>query len=169
MNENAEKLLERAKRRGRRVIFPNREMVEQGFAALQDMGVEPGQIHSFSSDTGIPVGDIACFFAPVPAAFAPHSEEPEEASSSDCLKGIEAKIDDIHRLLLDQHSAGLHKEWYSVTEAANLTGFKPYTIRQCCNLGRMQDTWTTKDVRTGKWRISVEAVRWIQNHGLPPA
>jgi hypothetical protein len=55
-----------------------------------------------------------------------------------------------------------------VTEAAKLTKHQPYTIRQACNLGRIQDDWRKKDLRTGKWRIHRDGITWIQNHGLPP-
>ena len=74
----------------------------------------------------------------------------------------------IRELLEEKQASDLTKEWYTVDEAAKLTKLRPYTIRQACNLGRIQDDWRKKDSRTGKWRIHRDAITWIRNHGLPP-
>jgi excisionase family DNA binding protein len=65
--------------------------------------------------------------------------------------------------LLDRETM---KEWYTVKEAAELTGFKEYTLRQCCNLGRIREEWRQKD-RGERWRIHRDAVEDIRNNGLP--
>ena len=74
----------------------------------------------------------------------------------------------IRELLEERQASSLTKDWYTVDEVAKLTKLRPYTIRQACNFGRIQDDWKKKDVRTGKWRIHRDAIVQIQNEGLPP-
>ncbi|MEK6238121.1 MAG: hypothetical protein N2C14_25695, partial [Planctomycetales bacterium] len=54
-----------------------------------------------------------------------------------------------------------------VKAASALTGFKPYTIRQGCNNGRLPADKCRKDPVSGQWRIHRELVDQIKNHGLP--
>lgn len=167
MNKTAQALLERAKKRATRVIIPWQDLKEQGFAALYSAGLNADDIETLASDSGIPSEDIA---ASIAASLLHHSSASRTpVNHAPALNVIDAKLDEIRQVLLEQRDYRLHKEWYSVSETARLTGYQPYTIRQCCNLGRIRDDWKAKDIRTGKWRLSVEAVRWIQNHGLPPA
>jgi hypothetical protein len=91
----------------------------------------------------------------------------QSVSSIETTDSVEEQLADIRRLLVEQQR-GQAKEWYEAKEAAHLTGFKPYTIRQACNLGRIKPDWLRKDPRTGRWRIHHDAVQWIRNHGLPP-
>jgi len=108
------------------------------------------------------------------ATALPYSGSPSRADSQQNvitkvdLGSIEAKLDVIRDLVLEQRDTKLQKEWYTVDEAACLTGFQPYTIRQCCNTGRIRNEWRDKHYRRGVWRIHREAIEWIRNHGLPP-
>jgi hypothetical protein len=168
MDETQAKL-NRIKKRARRVT--NDEQIESGFAALESTGLDREQIEDIARGIGL---DGESFAHSVATALPfrgshGHRESQPNPVSDKTLSAIDSKIDEIRRLVLEQQDSSLRKDWYSVTEVARLTGYKPYTIRQCCNIGRIGDDWKAKDLRTGKWRISVDAVRSIQNHGLPPA
>ena len=91
----------------------------------------------------------------------------QSVSSTETADSLEEQLADIRRLLVEQQQ-GQVKEWYEAKEAAHLMGFKPYTIRQACNLGRIKPEWLRKEPRTGRWRIHHDAIEWIRNHGLPP-
>jgi hypothetical protein len=147
------------------------EQIERGFAALESTGLDRVQIEDIARDIGLAGEDMALSVATAPFCRGSHehSGSQREVATEGMLSEIDIKIDEIRQLVLEQRDSSLRKDWYSVTEVARLTGYRPYTIRQCCNTGRFGDDWKTKDLRTGKWRISVDAVRSIQNHGLPPA
>jgi hypothetical protein len=169
MKMSPEALLERARKRGRRVT--RQELVDRGFAALENAGLEPDAIKRLADDTGIPVEDIAHDLATSLGFRAPLRHAPshdDEVTKAD-IKNLKEKMDEIRELLVQQRDECLRKDWYSVDEVARLTGFRPYTIRQCCNTGRIEDDLKVKDLRTGKWRIKADAVQSIQNFGLPPS
>jgi hypothetical protein len=161
--------LKRLKKLARRVT--KNEQIESGFAALEATGLDREQIEDIARGMGLEGEDMA-FSVATARPFRgsnEHRESQRKPAAETMLSAIDLKIDEIRQLVLEQRDSSLQKDWYSVTEVARLTGYKPYTIRQCCNTGRIGDDWKAKDLRTGKWRISVDAVRSIQNHGLPPA
>jgi hypothetical protein len=147
------------------------EMIERGFSAFESAGLDREQVEDIAQDVGLEGEDMAFSVATAPSCRGSHehSRSQQEPPAETMLSAIDLKIDEIRQLVLEQRDSSLRKDWYSVTEVARLTGYQPYTIRQCCNTGRIGDDWKAKDLRTGKWRISVDAVRSIQNHGLPPA
>jgi hypothetical protein len=53
---------------------------------------------------------------------------------------------------------------YTVEEVAQLTRFKPWTIRHACNTGRIK----ANKGPDGKWRVSHAELRKLQDEGLPP-
>ena len=57
-----------------------------------------------------------------------------------------------------------HLDPLTVDEAAELTGFKQWTIRDGCNKGRIK----AEKSPDRRWRISHEELLKIQNEGLPP-
>ena len=91
----------------------------------------------------------------------------EQKSIHELLESLSMEMREIRNALDNERCGRIVKEWYTVKEAASLTGFKEYTIRQACNTGRFLEDWKKKDIRTGRWRITHEAITSIQNHGLP--
>jgi len=79
------------------------------------------------------------------------------------LAALEAGVAEIKQLLESKQQRPTAKEWYTVKEAAELTELSEWTLRQACNTGRI----TGEKGPDGKWRISRETLREIQNRGLP--
>ena len=90
-----------------------------------------------------------------------------DAEDQSLTPSVLDELAEIRRLVLEKRPAPEGKEWYDIKEAADETGFKPYTIRQACNVGRIKADWRRKHPRTGRWRIHRDAILWIRNHGLP--
>lgn len=88
----------------------------------------------------------------------------EEKMESEKLQRLEKKLDQISEQLLKNQVAKVEKEWYSTGEVAIKTGYGKWTIRQACNLERIE---AVKDVRTDKWKISHQTVQDIIQKGLP--
>jgi predicted site-specific integrase-resolvase len=55
------------------------------------------------------------------------------------------------------------KKFFSVDETAEVTGFKPWTIRQACNKGRIKG----RKGDDGRWRVPHDEVLRLQEEGLP--
>ena len=85
--------------------------------------------------------------------------------ASDPVVRLESQITEIRDLLKKQERLArtMEKKVYSVDEAAELTGYKAWTIRQGCNKGRIKG----KKGDDGRWRISHEEVHRLQEEGLP--
>jgi len=168
MDQTASELLARAIKNARRIT--KQEQVERGFGALEAAGLDEDQIEDIARYIGLDGEDLAFSVATALPYREPRSraQSPQNVVMTMDLRSIEAKLDWIGELVLEQRDTKLQKEWYSVDEAARLTGFRPYTIRQCCNTERIRDEWRNKHYRTGVWRIHREAIDWIRNHGLPP-
>ena len=83
----------------------------------------------------------------------------------DAVVGLQAELAEIKELLRKQQKPvpPTEKHAYTVKEAAELTGYKPWTIRQAANKGRIQ----SQKSPDGQWRIPHEEVTAIQNQGLP--
>ena len=63
------------------------------------------------------------------------------------------------------------REWLTVDQAAEICGFKPWTLRQACSKGRLSrnDAKSVRKLDDGTWRIWWEAVASIRDNGLPKA
>ena len=68
------------------------------------------------------------------------------------------------------HGPGAERRWYTVAEAAKILGKKKYTVREYCRLGRINATREEALGRggLGRWCISAEELRRIQEEGLLP-
>lgn len=142
------------------------ELVVKGLGILEDA--------EFHSDE---IGQIAGWVGNIAepgewASFGGGDLKQAKSLEGKVLKGFEEKVlaelAEVRRLLEAQRANELAQEWYTVPEAAELVGLRPYTLRQACNLGRIPEDWCRKDSRTGKWRVHRDAVISIRNHGLPP-
>ena len=77
---------------------------------------------------------------------------------------LEAQLDEIRSLLKQERAAhAADKAFCTVQEVAELTKYKPWTIRQACNQGRIKG----KKGDDGRWRIPREEVHRLQQAGLP--
>ncbi|MEZ6048766.1 MAG: helix-turn-helix domain-containing protein [Planctomycetaceae bacterium] len=61
------------------------------------------------------------------------------------------------------------REWYSVKEAAEMTGKSEYTIREACNKKRFPEELFEKNPRNNQWRISNQGVLFIKENGFEPS
>jgi hypothetical protein len=166
-------MLARAKRVSRHIT--TEEQIEAGLAALDGAGLleaaeEWAGTQMFADGTTMTVEEVALSLVTAGRYSVTTLPKPEcfDTKDDDRWISVQDKLEQIHRILADQQSSNLTKDWFTVNEAAKLIGFKPYTIRQSCNTGRLKDDWTEKHYRTGEWRIHRDAVEWMQNHGLPP-
>ena len=77
-----------------------------------------------------------------------------------------AMVKDIHESVLAQRPL---KEWYTVSEMADILGKRPYTVREWLRLGRLKGE--KKACGRGKskeWMVSHEEMTRYQNEGLSP-
>jgi len=65
-------------------------------------------------------------------------------------------------------SLTITKEAYTVEEAAERVGKKPFTVRQWCNNGQFQAKKVPGSGRTGEWRVAPEEVARYHREGLKP-
>lgn len=78
------------------------------------------------------------------------------------LGGIESRL----AALADR---AVVKEFYSVSEVAQLLGKADFTVREWCRLGRVRaEKRRCGRGRTRDWMISHETLQDIRNHGLLP-
>ena len=85
----------------------------------------------------------------------------------DRLAVIEATVKSIEALLHDQRRV---KEWYSVSEAAEALGRKPFTVREWCRHGRVNaHKRPCGRGRNQEWMLSHAEIERIRNKGLLPA
>jgi hypothetical protein len=87
------------------------------------------------------------------------------------IKSLKADMTDVKtelaqiKELLTAARGEVVKEAYTVEEVAKKTKFKPYTIRQACNKGRMQGAYKGRD---HAWRIPHASLLDLLTNGLPP-
>jgi hypothetical protein len=63
----------------------------------------------------------------------------------------------------------VEKETYTVEEAAERLGRRPWTVRQWCNLGQVRGAYKVRGQgRRGEWRIPHEELVRLQNEGPLP-
>ena len=81
------------------------------------------------------------------------------------LASLAVKLDELGQLVRKQgiSATALEKQHCSVDETAELTGYKPWTIRHACHKGRIKG----KKGDDGRWRVPREEVQRIQEAGLP--
>ena len=191
MAEHRSKYFEALRRLPKRIS--GCDFVQQGFTALQNAGFDESRIEQIARMVNLDREDLAYSIGsalPSPGVVRGQIRQDsnngfdemdrrllteirrilneEGKAGGSTLGGIYESLREIRQLLVEQQASQLAKEWYAVDEVAKLTGYKPYTIRQCCNTGRISEEWTNKHHRTGEWRIHRDAVDSIQNHGLPP-
>lgn len=77
---------------------------------------------------------------------------------------IEAQLNEIRDLLKKQEKLirPVERKFYSVEEAAELTGYKAWTIRHACAKGRVKG----HKGDDGRWRLPHEEVTRLQEEGL---
>jgi hypothetical protein len=91
----------------------------------------------------------------------------EDRTTLEDLKGDLAQVKaDLARIkeLLTAQKGEVVKEAYSVEEVAEKTKYKPFTIRQACNKGRIKGAYKGRD---GAWRVPHGSLLDIINNGLP--
>ena len=87
------------------------------------------------------------------------------------LKSIDERLSDIEvRLSANINCRSLDKRSYSSAEVAELTAggvtsYRPFTIRQACNDGRIPEA---EKLENGLWSLPRKAVERILREGLPP-
>ncbi len=66
-------------------------------------------------------------------------------------------------------SLSVEKESYTVEDAAERLGRRPWTVRQWCNKGQVQGAYKVRGKgRTGEWRIPHEGLVGLQSQGPSP-
>jgi hypothetical protein len=111
-----------------------------------------------------PKQDVAAAATEPSVDEAPPSADPAAGVDPGRIAALEEGQAEIMRFLQSQQrERTAEKEWYSIKEAAELSGYAEWTIRQACNTERI-DAQKGDDNR---WRISREEVRRIQAEGLP--
>ncbi len=81
------------------------------------------------------------------------------------FSGIESAL----QQLLQRIDGEQQKEFHTVTEAAELMGRAPYTVREWCRLGRLNASKALSGRGIdGEWRIGSEEIQRWQREGLLP-
>lgn len=82
------------------------------------------------------------------------------------LSGLEAKLVEIHQLLLNRQ---VEKDWYTVRELAQILDRSEFTVREWCRLGRvLADKRACGRGNSKEWIVSSEELKRVQNEGLLP-
>ena len=94
------------------------------------------------------------------------SDHQEDASIQQRLEIIEATVMKIATLLENQQAV---KEWYSISDAAEVLGKAEFTVREWCRLGRVNaHKRACGRGRSQEWILSHTEIERIQNKGLLP-
>jgi len=93
-----------------------------------------------------------------------HVEVPTTVNENHSLASLAAQVDQLGQLLKKQERSAraVDKQCCTVDEVAELTGYKPWTIRQACNRGRISG----RKGDDGRWRVPREEVARLQQSGL---
>ena len=127
-----------------------------------------GQQTLASVETGNPATGFQLLRSDV-ASTDQHGQAPSLGASADVsvdkIAKMETQLADIQGLLKRQEklTRASARKFYAVDEVAELTGFKPWTIRQACNKGRIK----ASKGDDGRWRILNDEVVRLQEEGLP--
>ena len=86
------------------------------------------------------------------------------------LSSVDARLARIEKKLeRDRNGQDFRKEWYTVAEAAELLGKKPFTIREWCRLRRIHaEKRRCGRGRTSEWIIARSEIERYMNDGLLP-
>jgi hypothetical protein len=89
---------------------------------------------------------------------------PSDLAPNDTAQ-MKAELAEIKAMLKQQQQLiqPVEKQYYTVDEVAELTGHRPWTIRQACNRGRVKG----KKGDDGRWRVAHEQLVFLQENGLP--
>ena len=140
--------------------------VERIADALEQIARQPT---SATEKTMIPPsGDLALGLEV--ASMNQHSQAPPSPVASvnvpvDRIANVEAQLAEVRDLLRKQQrlASAAERKFYAVDEVAELTGLKPWTIRQACNKGRVK----ASKGDDGRWRIPHDELVRLQEEGLP--
>jgi len=77
---------------------------------------------------------------------------------------IKTELAQIKELLTAEHGEVV-KEAYTVEEVSEKTKYKPFTLRQACNKGRIRGAYKGRD---HAWRVPHASLLDIITNGLPP-
>lgn len=78
----------------------------------------------------------------------------------------ESMVHEVHDVIKNQRPT---KEWYTVTELAQLLGKAEFTVREWCRLGRVHaEKRECGRGNSQEWIVSHAEMTRIQNHGLLP-
>ncbi len=98
----------------------------------------------------------------VPSGDAKTNQQQAVAGGDD----VRRELAEIKKLLERQALAAdsSKRAFLSIDEASQLTLYKPWTIRQACNKGRIK----AQKGEDGRWRIPRDTIAKLQEEGLPP-
>ena len=80
------------------------------------------------------------------------------------LTQVKAELAQIKELLTTDRGEAV-KEAYTIEEVAEKTKYKPFTLRQACNKGRIKGAYKGRD---HAWRVPHASFLDIITNGLPP-
>ena len=84
---------------------------------------------------------------------------------SEILKRLDNRLAKIEEFL----PLGVEREWYTVSEVAEMLKKKPFTIREWCRLGRINaEKRKCGRGRSSEWVVSREEIQRYMNYGLLP-
>lgn len=142
------------------------ELGPQSLAVLQRLGNQVQHLANQLAGALADMPPVASHSSPPDRDFlVVESQKDENADlNGERLARLEADVREILRLQQDSLSSAVtEKQYYTCTEVSDRTNYKPYTIRQACNKGRI----AAQKGPDGHWRITHDELVEIQNHGLP--
>mgnify|MGYP001553289956 CR=1 FL=1 len=84
---------------------------------------------------------------------------------SEILKRLDNRLAKIEEFL----PHGIEREWYTVSEVAEMLNKKPFTIREWCRFGRINaEKRKCGRGRTSEWVVSRQEIQRYRNFGLLP-
>jgi hypothetical protein len=81
---------------------------------------------------------------------------------------VTEKLDRIEELLVTLLKQKTVKEWYSISEVAEILGKAEFTVREHARLGRIDARKVNGRGEYGEWRVSHAELVRVQNEGLLP-
>lgn len=88
---------------------------------------------------------------------------------ADILTQLNDRLSRIEVTLSENQQPQFQKEWYTVTEAAEIFDRAPFTVREWCRLDRINaNKRPSGRGKASEWMISHSEIERIQNKGLLP-
>jgi hypothetical protein len=115
----------------------------------------------------IPLGLAPAQRRPSGAALVPGLNSQDRAILGELkadIAQVKVEVAEIKQLLTAERGEVV-KETYTVEEVAKKAGYKPFTIRQACNKGRIEGAYKGRD---HAWRIPRNSLLDILTNGLAP-